>query len=288
MLLFKQNSIYDLVTRNPPFPLFKRFSNIGCVSKRGAVTVGDITYFITPQPRMKATDGYKIVDFPSTIDDVWDGLNKDRLQYIHGIHYPKLDQIMWFCSNGTSTTNDYCIIWDLINKCWLRHTTGYKMNTSTIAQDYLLKTGAYDGKIYNQDTSNVFADASETSPGAINAYWRTGWVGFESIILKKHIPYTTVNYTTQTSGNFTFAIGFDFDQDRKSFSIDMQPGGGKYGSAIYGTGTYGGISEKLKLLFIKGGGKFTQFLVKHVDSVAGFKFSGFELAKKTNAAERFK
>jgi hypothetical protein len=33
--------------------------------------------------------------------------------------------------------------------------------------------GHYNGKIYEKYVSSVFSDASETSPGAINGYWRS-------------------------------------------------------------------------------------------------------------------
>ena len=274
VFLFKQNSVHDMITRTPPFPVYLKFRNVGAVSKRGILTVDGVIYFITPQPRMKATDGYKIIEFPDTINDVWDGLNKSRLQYIQGVYYPKLRQIMWICSNGSSTTNNYCIIWDLDRKCWLRHPTGYKMNCAAIAQDYLLYTGAYDGKIYKQDDSTVFTDASESS-AAINSYWRTGWQAYDDFILDKIINYVDLNFSTQTVGQFKFGVGFDFESDRKLIDIDMQSPGAQYGAGIYDLDVYGGLSDTTKIEFIKGRGKFLQFLIKENGGLAKLKFNGF-------------
>lgn len=287
MLLFKQNSIHNLVIRTSPFPLFPLFRNVGAVSKRGIVTVDGITYFITPQPRMKATDGTKIIDFPDTIDNVWDGLTKNRLQYIHGVYYPKYRQIMWFCSNSSSTHN-YCIIWDLNRKCWLRHTTGYSMNTSIIAQDYLLYAGAYNGKVYKQDAASTYTDASETSPGAINAYFRSGWYDLETMIQAKNVPYIDVNFTVQSSGTFDFGIAYDFATLTANTSIPMLGSGDKWGTMLWGVGLWGNPTDKNKLIFTKGKGKFVQFFMRNNNAGESFILNGFEVPIKPDQPLAFR
>lgn len=283
LLLFKQNSIHDLVIRNAPFPLFPLFRNVGAVSKRGIVTVDGITYFITPQPRMKATDGTKIIDFPDTINTVWDGLNKSRLSYIHGTYYPRRRQIMWICSNGSASTHDYCIIWDLNRKCWLRHMTGYKMNASVMAQDNLLYTGAYDGKIYKQDVDSLYTDASETSPGAINAFWKSGWYDVETMTQMKNVPYVDVNFTTQTTGNFDFGLTYDFITQPSVQTISMQSPGDKWKSLLWDSGMWGDLSDRSKILFTKGRGKFVQFFVRNQNQGENISFNGFEVPMKIDA-----
>ncbi len=287
LLLFKQNSIWDLVIQTSPFPLFPLFRNVGAVSRRGIVTVDGITYFITPQPRMKATDGTKIMEFPDTIDNVWDGLNKSRLSFFHGVYYPRLRQIWWFCSNGTSTTHNYCIIWDLQRKCWLRHTTGYGMNVSVIAQDYLAYGGAYDGKVYKQDVATTNNDASETA-GTVNAYWRSGWMDLNSMIQGKSFPYVDLNYQVQSSGTFNFAYGFDFTSDRITQSVSMIGNSSVYGTAVYGTSMFGGQTDRSKLVFTKGNGKFIQFLLKNNNSGEAFGFNRFEVPVKLDAPAALK
>jgi hypothetical protein len=133
-LLFKKYSVHQLTVQTAPFPLKPLIiGTTGCCGKQALVASKGLIYFVTNEPRMKATDGYQIFDFPNTINDVWDGLNKSRLAYIKGIYYPALNQIHWYCSNGTATTNNYCIIWDLTYNCWLRYTTGHDMNVVCLA-----------------------------------------------------------------------------------------------------------------------------------------------------------
>lgn len=282
LLLFKQNSIHDLIIRTSPFPLFPLFRGVGAVSPRAIVEVDGIIYFLTPEPRMKATDGTKIIDFPDIIDDVWDGLSKSRLQYAHGIYYPKLRQIMWFVSSASATTHDLCIIWDIDRKAWLRHTTGYKMNVAAILQDRLLYVGAYDGKLYKQDVASTYTDASESS-GAINAFWRSGWMDAEAMTNTKVIPYVNLNFQTQSSGTFTYAYGFNFSSDRKIESVSMVGNSDLYGTGIYLVARFGGQTDKPKLVHMKGNGNFFQFLLKNANSGEALGFNRMEIPIKVDA-----
>lgn len=289
LLLFKQNSIHDMVIRTSPFPVFPLFRNVGAVSPRAIVEVDGMVYFLTAEPRMRATDGTHIYDdanpgptgITSYIDDVWDSLSKARLQYAHGIYYKKQRQILWFVSTTSATTHDYCIVWDLVRRCWLRHPTGYKMNTSAILQDRVLYTGAYDGKVYQQDVASVSNDASETT-SLVDGYWRSGWADLNSMIQGKSFPYVDLNYTTQSSGTFQFSYGFDFTQDRITETIPMTAGGSVYGTAVYGTSTFGGQTDKSKIVFTKGNGKFVQFLLRNANSGEAFGFNRMEIPMKSN------
>lgn len=275
MLCFKQNYIYEMSIRVAPFPVFPLFPNVGAVSKRGIVAVDGIVYFITPEPRMKATDGTQIFEFPDTIDDVWDSLNSDRLVYLHGVHYRRLHQIWWFVSSSGQTTHDLALVWDLKRKCWLRHTTGYKMNTAVIARDRTAYAGAYDGKIYKQDTSGTYSDASEAS-SLIDAYWRSGWQSNGPTIEKKTIPYSFLSFTRQPSGSFTYSYGYDFNPDKTTETISLTSPSFILGSSVLGIGILGGDEDFFKLLLMKGQGHYFQSRIRNSNDGESFSFNGLE------------
>lgn len=280
MLLFKQNSVHMLNIRIAPFPLYPLFTGVGAISKRGIVNVDGVVYFITSEPRMKATDGTNVISFPDSIDDIWDGLNKSRLNYIHGIHNRRLRQIWWFVSNESSTTNNLCIVWDLERKCWLRHTTGYKMNVSEFTADRVIYCGAYDGKIYKQDSSNSKNDASESTT-IINSFWRSGWLDFSDTLDAKTPQYADLVYDGGGDLDFTFAYGFDFNTDRISEPISSTSGGG-WGIGLWGLMKWGGESNLSKFIHMKGSGKFIQFLIKHNTDAQTFNFNGISFGINTN------
>lgn len=281
-LLFKQNSIHDLAIRTSPFPLFPLFSNVGAISKRGIVVVDGVAYFITPEPRMKATDGTNIIEFPDTIDDIWDSLVISRLPYIHGMYYRRLHQIWWFVTT-TGSTHDLCIVWDLKRKCWLKHPTGFKMNCSAMIQNRLAYAGGYDGKIYLQDAASTYVDNSETTT-AINAYWRSGWMDFGTTIETKNVPYSVLCYTTQVSGTFNYSYGYDFNQDQSSSDpISMQASGSVWDSFLWDVGAWGTNSDATSLVNMAGNGKFFQHAVRNGNSGEPFMFNGIEIPIEQNA-----
>lgn len=283
LLLFKQNSIHNLIIRTAPFPLFPLFQNVGAVSKSAILEVDGMIYFITPEPRMKATDGRQIFDFPDYIDSTWNGLNSARLKYIQGMYSKRLRQIWWICSNATSSTNNYCIVWDLERKAWLRHTTGFGMNVGAIAQDRVPYCGAYDGKVYKMDVAGTFTDASEASPGAINSYWKSGWYDVESMILSKHIPYADVNFTNQTTGTMEFGVSYDFATSPSTIAIAMSSPGALWNQGVWNIGIWGGQSDRSKLVFFKGRGKFVQFFIRNQNASENLQFNGFEVPVKPEA-----
>lgn len=280
MLLFKQNSIHTLAIRSAPFPLFPLFTGVGAVSKRAIVNVDGIIYFITPEPRMKATDGTNMITFSDSIDDIWDNLNKLRLKYIHGIHNKRLRQIWWFVSSSSATSHDLCIIWDLERKCWLRHTTGYGMNVSALTSDRVIYGGAYNGKIYKMDDSSKTSDDSE-SAGNINAFWRSGWFDFSDALEAKTPQYACLIYNSTSSVNFAFAYGFDFNEDRTNELISFTPGGA-WDSGLWDSMEWGGNNNSTFSLQMKGSGKFMQYVIKHNNSSESFIFNGIEMGVNKN------
>lgn len=278
VLLFKQNSIYAMSIQASPFPVFPLFFKEGAVSRHGIVSVGDLTYFITPEPRMKATNGSQIFDFPSDIDDIWDGLEKDRLQYIQGIYYKRLNQILWMCSSDGATTNDICIIWDVARKCWLYHPTGFGMNAAVVASDRKLYTGGYNGKIYLQDDSSTYDDASESAT-PVSAEWRSGWMDISDFTSRKIPLYVEVNARTQESGTFEFSYGFDFSEDIRTEIISQtEQSGAVFGSAVYGVFRFGGVTDFTKMVLLKGSGKFIQFYIKNNNAGEALAINGISVS----------
>ena len=288
LICFKQNSIHDLITTTSPFPVFPLFRDVGCIGKHAKVVVDGTIYFITPKAEMKATDGYKIYDFPDIIDDLWGSISQSRLQYIQGVYNPRLNQIWWICSEtSSSTTNDYAIVWDIYRKAWLRHNSGMNMNVFTMTQLGTIYGGSYDGKIYEMDKASTISDASESS-AAIVDFWRSGWYDMDTMIQGKYFSYAELNFTGQTAGTFNFGYGYNFAQDRKVIPISMQLPGGKWDQMLWDIGMWGGQSDNTKLVFTKGIGKYFQFLISHSSDVAALKFNGLEIPMKIGSPQALK
>lgn len=289
VLLFKETSIHKIITRSSPFPVFPLFKGIGAVGKNAIVAIDGIIYFISPRAKMFATDGNQILDFNDDIDDVWSGLNTSRLKYIQGIRYQGqgYDHLVWHCSSGSSSTNNLAIVWDLTNKCWLQHTSGYSANIATLHQNGVMYMGSYDGKIYKQDVSGTYADASEASPGAIDALWRSGWNTQKSLQQSIHPFKLNIALLSQTTGNLRVGYGFDFSTDQISQDVDMKAPGGLWDQAQWDIDLWGYQSDIVRSIFTIGRGNAFQISIGNLVASQAFIVHGFTVAGNKSAQKLF-
>lgn len=285
VLLFKQNSIHQMVVREAPFPVFSLAENIGAISKNGIVVAKGMVYFITPKGRMAVTDGTKFmteVSLPrlNDVDDLWKSVNSSRLQFIQGIYYEgdDFEHIIWLVSTGTNTENDLAIVWDIRNACWLKHTTGYKANVMMVTQGRALYGGFYDGKVYRLDSPEAYTDASETSPGPIDGYWESGWLTAGS--LQESIRPFRLNLTllSQNVGDLTLGYGFDFSSNTRTETISMEPGGSEWGDFIWGVGEWGGQADIMRNIFLRGRGNAFQVSFRNQVSDQDFLIHGWSVS----------
>lgn len=209
VLVFKENSTYQMVISSAPFPIYSLFDNVGCAGKHAAVNVDGTVYFITSQGEMLSTNGESIKRYPPLADDLWAAVTSTRLPYVQGFRQTGTDYdwLVW-CVTTSGSTNNVSIVWDLLNECWLRCTTGYKMNVATQDNFGNVFTGGYDGFVYKPDQNAVYADASEAA-GTITSYWQSGWLNPDNISKIVQVSKFTTVLTPKASGSVTLAYGFD-------------------------------------------------------------------------------
>lgn len=290
VLLFKKNSIHQLLTTSAPFSRFPLFPDVGAVGKKAIVTHEGIAYFITPQARMKATNGSEIVDFSPDIDDVWDSIPKPRLPFIQGYFEQgkNFRHIKWVVSkDAASTTNDFCIVWDLDKKSWWTYSTGHDINAvTTDTADNIIYAGHYDGKIYQKNVMSLFTDASEASAG-ISGFWAWGWQTNQSFQNSLHPQRLNVSMLGQTSGELRVQYGFDFISNTKTVDVSMQLVGSVWDTDIWDIGAWGGQTDLIRNIFLFGRGN--AFQVKFSNKTAGvpFRVNAFTVAGKPSSQKEF-
>lgn len=222
VVIFKESSCYQMVTSSAPFPIYSLFSDSGCVGKNACVNIDGIVYWINQRKRMNSTDGETLTEYPPSADDLWNNVQQSRLPFINGFRQKgsDYDWLVWTVSTSGSTNNT-SIIWDLLNKCWLKCSTGYKMNVVTTDNHGKVYMGDYAGFIFLPDQTATYADASESSPGTITGFWRSGWTTPSDA---DHIVQTnqiSVGMVTKASGSITVNYGFDFNLDQKNFTLSQ-------------------------------------------------------------------
>jgi hypothetical protein len=286
-ILFKNSSTHKVLLDTAPFPVIPIQKGIGAAGRNAWVLVNGTIYFITPSRRMKATlDGTTFIDFPSYIDDVWDSITSSRIPYIQGIYYQNLEQIHWYVSIDAGTTNTVAIIWDLRRKAWLKHTSGYDLNVAALVQNRRLFGGHYNGKIYEKDVAATYTDASETSPGTIDAFWQTRWFPAKGLSNIIHPRWAENVVLGQSSGTFNFEYGFDFVSNLKSQPFSMQSLGGLWGSMIWGSGKWGQQTSVIRRAIMMGRGNVFSMRFRNNNPSESFQFQGSTVYLRPNQTRK--
>lgn len=271
LIVFKENSTYQMVISSSPFPVYSLFDNVGCVGKKAAVNVDGVVYFVTANKRMQSTNGETLTEYSNDADDLWNAVDSSTLEYTEGFREKGADYdwLVWIVTiSGTKRA----IVWDLQNKCWLRNSTGYKMNTVTRIDNGQVYMGGTDGFIYKPAQAGVYADASEAAPGTITGYWRTGWMNPGVLDQIAQVQKLTLMFKTKASGSITIYYGFDYIADSKNFTISQ-----------VATSTE---SRSQRSSMLTGRGNTIQFKVQQSSSAIDSEVTGFLLNGKVYGQKR--
>lgn len=287
-ILFKNTSSHLAVLTRAPFPIYQLQKGNGVAGKNAYCYANGTIYIVTPGLRMKSTtDGVNFQTYPNDINDIWDSINPNRISFIQGIYYQALEWVMWYVSTGSSTTNNYLIIWDIKRQCFLRCTTGFKSNVIALVQNRRLFGGQYDGKIYEKLKATIFSDASETSPGAINGYWRTPFNSYsQDIDTVVHPHYINIVALTESASTLSFNYGFDFTSPSKTSVFSLQAAGSLWDVALWDVGVWGGQNATVLTQFISGRGNLFSFTIGNNTASQGFTVQGAMVRLRKSGARK--
>lgn len=287
-ILFKNTSSHLMVLTRAPFPIYQLQKGNGVAGKNAWCYANGTIFIVTPGLRMKSTtDGVNFQTYPNDINDIWDSISPNRVSFIQGIYYQPLEWVMWFVSIGSSTTNNYLIVWDIKRQCFLRCTIGFKSNITTLMQNRRLMAGHYDGKVYEKLKATIFSDASESSPGAINGYWRTPFSSYsQDIDTVVHPFYVDIVALTESASTLTVSYGFDFTSPSKGQTFTLQAVGSLWDVALWDQGVWGGQNATVLTQFISGRGNLFSFIMGNNTASQGFTVQGTMVRLRKSGARK--
>jgi hypothetical protein len=258
VILFKRNSIHLMTGRDAPFPIFPLFDNIGCVGRHACAVYEGLAYFITSEGKMAITDGNQIVKqvhLPD-LDDVWKQVRAFRLPYIQGqiIKGPDFDWLVWSVTRSAANTNDYAIVWDLRNQCWLTCDHGFEGNAFTMTIDNVTYMGGFDGTIYRLFATTTYADASNSST-AVSWAVESDWITLERLLSLKQVNKASILHQTRATGTMTYSYAYDYNTTltAKSWSIASATGA-IWDTAQWDSSTWDGYNGHIKNITLFGRG----------------------------------
>lgn len=287
-ILFKNTSTHLMVLTSAPFPIYQLQKGIGVAGKNAYAFANGTIYFITPGLRMKSTtDGVNFQTYPNDINDIWATINPIRIPYIQGFYYQPLEWIMWVVSTGSNTTNNYLIIWDIERKCFLRCTKGFKANTMNLVQNRRLFAGHYDGKMYEKLKSTIFSDASEASPGIIDAYWRSPFRSLgEGIDVVVQPHYLNIVALTESTSTLDSSYGFDFTSPSTTQIFSLIATGSLWDVSQWDVGVWGGQNATVLRQFVLGRGNLFSFRLRNANAAQGFTVQGCSIRMRPSKARK--
>lgn len=288
-ILFKNNSTHMMVLTRQPFPIYQLQKGVGIAGKNAWALANGEIFFITPGLRMKSTrDGVNFKTYPNDINDIWDSITTTRIPYIQGIYYQPLEWIMWVVTiGGSATTNNYLLIWDIERECFLRCSTGYKANVLAMVQNRRLFAGHYNGVLYEKLKASIFSDASETSPGAIDARWRTPFRGLTQEIDNTVHPLAIyVVALTETASTLDVSYGFDFTSPSTTQSFSLQAVGGIWDTGVWDSAVWGGQNSTVLTQFVVGRGNLFCFSMRNATASQPYTVQGATVRVKTDKARK--
>lgn len=277
-----------MILTRQPFPVYQLQKGVGIAGKNAYAYANGVIYFITPGLRMKSTtDGVNFQTYPNDINDIWNSINPVRIPYIQGFYYQPLEWIMWVVSTGSNNANNYLIIWDIERKCFLRCTKGFKSNVMGLAQGRRLFAGHYDGKMYEKNKSSVFNDASETSPGIIDGYWRSPYRSLSDGVDAINQPlYVNIVALTESASTLDVSYGFDFTSPSTTQTFNLTATGGLWDVALWDSAVWGGQNATVLTQFILGRGNLFSFRMRNANASQGFTVQGYSLRMRPTKARK--
>lgn len=286
-ILFKNSSTHLMVLTSQPFPIYQIQKGLGIAGRTAWAFANGTIYFITPGRRMRSTqDGLNFDVYPTDIDDIFDSINTTRIPYIVGYYNQAYERIEFMVSTGSSTTNNYNIIWDLRRKCFLRNTKGFKANVVATAQNRRFFAGHYDGKIYEKYIATTSNDASETSPGVIDAYWRTPFKNLGGLDTTIDPSYFTVSALTETATALELSYGFDFTSTQTTQTSSIVAVGAQWDVAVWDSGVWGGQNAVTVRMYTNGRGNLFSLKIRNATASQAFTVQGASVRLRSDKARK--
>jgi len=286
-ILFKNSSTHMMILTRQPFPIYQLQKGIGIAGRYAYAFANGTIYFVTPSKRMRSTtDGLNFETYPDDINNVWDSINTPYLANTVGFYNQPLGQIEFMVSTGSSTTNNYNIVWDINRKCFLRHSKGFKANVAFSVQNSLFYAGHYDGKIYKKYSIGVFNDASETSPGIIDAYWRMPFKNLGTLDLTVHPMYFTVSALNEATTTVELSYGFDYTSAQRTANMSIVAVGGVWDSSLWDVDVWGGQNAVQPRMYVQGRGNLFSLKIRNANASQGYTIQGVSIRLKTDKARK--
>jgi hypothetical protein len=292
VLLFKKTSTYVMSGRTDPFPHFLLFSDIGVANPKAVVVANGLAYFITSEGQMAITDGKALLDTVAVprlrnVSDILGNISADQLAQVVGTHKrgPDYDWIVWSVTKDGVDENDFAVIWDLNNQCFVTAKTGFEANAFATTPDGRLFMGGFDSEVYECLVEGVYTEASN---GGADVAWELQSDALNLRQLYKVIQVARANiaFESRATGTLDFKYGYDSAGTGTTVSIGVTVVGNLWGTMLWGTGVWSGAKAAFGNVLPLGRGNYFRYAVAS-NSPVDMRINGLTLSGRQQGAKNF-
>lgn len=240
IIVFKERAIFALAgTDEETFTVYPIDSSLGTYAPGTLTNVGPELYFFDHLTGVWTFDGSGFKKRDDKINTyLLDGVNTAEIHQSVGFAY----RGRWFLSVpwGADTVNSRTFVYDPRIDAWTEYDFGF--SDAALLDDIPIAAAVRN----NIDIMQLFV--GQTDDGAnIEAYIKTGWLAPTTPSVKHRIRRLDLTLSALGPYNVTVDMYRDFAMDvYKSKTIDTDPGGAVYGTAVYGVDEYGlGLEQVL-------------------------------------------
>jgi len=148
--------------------------------------------------------------------------------------------------------------------------------------DVIAIHGGFDGVVYRQDQGDTFDGE------LIRAKYRSPDLTFNDPGIRKHMQRVNINYAPESTIDADLFVRYDYESQDSTrpaaYPLDSLNVAGIYGSAIYGTTSYGGPTQPIVRKSVEGSGFAVALRVEDgASSTAPYSLKGFQLEYQLGA-----
>ena len=292
LFIFCENRIFKLSgTSSSNFAVTPVTRNIGCVNGQTIQEFAGDLIFLGP-------DGLRTVAGTARIGDVELGSISSNVQSLFrenlsdsasftSLVIPDKTQYRIFFSKAgggeKSTEGVICVLkGQTFEFSKLRGMRPACADTIVDEGDVIAIHGGFDGIVYRQDQGDTFDGE------LIRAKYRSPDLTFNDPGIRKHMQRVNINYAPESTIDADLFVRYDYESQDSTrpaaYPLDSLNVAGIYGSAIYGTTSYGGPTQPIVRKSVEGSGFAVALRVEDgASSTAPYSLKGFQLEYQLGA-----
>lgn len=279
LIVYKERSIYKYGFTGDvdvPFILIGKVpGDVGCVAPY-SIQEGNNGHIFLAYDGIYYFDGNNTFKVSDRINTTINGLNRTRFSDAKSSYQNNKNKYQLALTSSGASTNDKVITWDTFNNALSVYDGMSVSAMATFVVSGVDERPYFDdylGYTYRSDFGTDDHPLGVTT--AISAFYWTNWRTYGDQTSQKSVPNTYL-YHQISSSELTISHSYDFESGEEySQSVDLAGGGSAYGSAVYGTGTYGKDGGNIQQLYMEGRGRVVRYRFGNDDQGQKFQVDGF-------------